>query len=128
MFNYLGLPTKFLPKPPPIMEQCGSCHEGERCALVQTRAMKSIGRARDSFSKLSNSIRKFTLVRLGKNMLDLYQPSICLTLSKQVYDRWRAKFFQIEKLFRAAFILTALEMYKLRWWAPMEEMRKDRGQ
>ena len=41
VFTFIGLPTRLLPKPQPKMENCYNCHEKGRCALVQTKAMKT---------------------------------------------------------------------------------------
>ena len=88
--------------------------------------MKARGRAMDNFSRWSNSIKKSTSLRQGHNLLDHhYEPRVGLTLSKQVYDKWSAKFFRIENMFTAVCILTSLEMYRLKMWGPMEEVRRE---
>ena len=124
VFTYIGLPTKFLPKVQP--DECLSCQETERCALVQTRAMKNRERMLENFSRWSNSIKKHTSVFRGQNLLDHhYEPRMSLTLSKRVYDKWCARFFKLENLFTAVCILTSLEMFSLQMWATMEEVRRE---
>ena len=110
------------------MENCYSCHESERCALVQTRAMKVKDWMKDTFSKWTNSIRRSTILGQGENLLDHnYQTRISMTMTipKQVYDRWMGKFLMVEKIFRAVYILAALEMQRFQLLLSKEELRKD---
>ena len=88
--------------------------------------MKIRGRMLGNFSRWSNSIKRCTTVSHGHNLLDhQYEPRITLTLSKQEYDKWCAKFFRLENLFTAVCILTSLEMFRLKMWATMEEAKRE---
>ena len=59
VFTYIGLPTKFLPRARTV--ECLSCQETERCALIQTRAMKN----RESVSELLLVVQLYQEVHFG---------------------------------------------------------------
>ena len=118
VFHYKGLPSRFLQEPREETE-CGECLGEERCAVVRTRAMQKEekealrkNKARITYHKWENSMR--TLGQVGhteRNLLDHHDAlTLTLTLSKEIYDRWSAKFFLISKMLRAAAILSSLEL------------------
>ena len=62
----------------------------------------------------------------GRNLLDhQYTFNLNLTLSREVYDRWSAKFFLLSKMLRATAILASLELSRLHIMASPEEVRKE---
>ena len=63
---------------------------------------------------------------MERNLLDhQYTFTLNLTLSKEVYDRWSAKFFLISKMLRATAILASLELSRIHIMASKEEVRKE---
>ena len=109
------------------------CLGEERCAVVRTRAMQKQDeatqkkdKARATYLKWENSIRTLGQEDPGRNLLDhQYTFSLNLTLSREVYDRWSAKFFLLSKMLRTASILASLELFCLHMIASQEEVRKE---
>ena len=89
-------------------------------------AMQKKEKGRSSYLKWENSVRSLDQEDPWRNLLDhKYTFSLNLTLSREVYDRWSAKFFLLSKMLRTASILASLELFCLHMIASQEEVRKE---